>query len=157
MNDQLISAVVQLRIVQNQQQGINGRSFTIAIVMAMDLLLNSVKRRRLLRNLCGRDPGSSLLPPATSSNSNSNSSNSSSISTISVLFTAYIFTWFHPTMVHNNQESRRKFWATRPSVCSFAHDAHSSTCSTLLVHSDALICSLTCSLTQSQARGTVKD
>ena len=34
-------------------------------------------------------------------------------------------------MVQNSNESRRKYWATRWSVCSFAHTAHSFACSGL--------------------------
>ena len=36
------------------------------------------------------------------------------------------------TVVQNSHESRRKYWATRSSVHSFARTAHSSACSTLL-------------------------
>ena len=36
------------------------------------------------------------------------------------------------TVVWNKQESRRKYWATSPSICSFARTAHSFVCSGLL-------------------------
>ena len=53
-------------------------------------------------------------------------------------------------MVQNNQESRRKYWATGLSVCLFARIAHSFACSTLLtslMRSVALIHLLVQSLT----------
>ena len=41
-------------------------------------------------------------------------------------------TWDSETMVQNNKESRRKYRATRSSVCLFACIAHSFVCSTAL-------------------------
>ena len=58
------------------------------------------------------------------------------------------------TIVWNNQESRRKYWATRSSVRSFARTAHSFTRSALLASftcSIALIRLLARSLINSQA------
>ena len=63
-------------------------------------------------------------------------------------------------MLQNNQEYRRKRWATRSSVRSFARTAHSFACSALLAllaHSAALIHSLPRSLTHSLACGKVND
>ena len=67
-----------------------------------------------------------------------------------------IVRWWRPfplcrprTVVWNRQEWRRKYWATRSSVYSFARTAHSFACSGLLVllaPSAALTCSLACSL-----------
>ena len=64
------------------------------------------------------------------------------------------------TMAQNNQESSRKYWATRSSVRSFTRTAHSFACSALLAslaRSAVLICSLAHSLTHSQARGKVNE
>ena len=50
-------------------------------------------------------------------------------------------------MVKNNQESRRKYWATRSSVHLFTHKAHSFACSAVLaslMHSAALTHSQAC-------------
>ena len=52
------------------------------------------------------------------------------------------------TMVWNKQESRRKYWATRSSIRSFARTAHSFACSGLLA-SLAPSAALTHSLTRS--------
>ena len=38
----------------------------------------------------------------------------------------------HFTVVQNEEKSRKKYWATHFSVCSFAHTAHSFACSALL-------------------------
>ena len=46
-------------------------------------------------------------------------------------------------MIQNSHESRRKYWATRSSVCSFACTAHSLVCSILL---DLLVCSTFCNI-----------
>ena len=46
------------------------------------------------------------------------------------------------TVVWNNQESRRKYWATSLSVRSFAHTAHSFACSALLAPLRSFVCSL---------------
>ena len=54
------------------------------------------------------------------------------------------------TVGQNSHELRRKYWATRSSVCSFAQTAHSFACPTLLAsleRSAALIRSLACLLT----------
>ena len=51
-------------------------------------------------------------------------------------------------MVQNNQESRRKHWATRPSVHCLLRTAH---------FARALLRSFTCSLSHSLARGKVND
>ena len=40
--------------------------------------------------------------------------------------------WGEGTVGQNNQEYRRKYWATRSSVRSFARTAHSFACSALL-------------------------
>ena len=64
------------------------------------------------------------------------------------------------TVVQNTQELKRKYWATRSSVCSFACTIHSFTCSALLdslALSAALIRSLARSLTHSRAHGKVYD
>ena len=58
--------------------------------------------------------------------------------------------WAHEphTVVQNNREFRRKYWATRSSIGSIAHSFTCSSLLTLLAHSAAFICSLFCSLAQ---------
>ena len=59
-------------------------------------------------------------------------------------------------MVENNQKSRSKYWATRSSVCLFAHTAHSFACSELLAslaRFAALTRLLARSLTHARSRG----
>ena len=63
-------------------------------------------------------------------------------------------------MVQKSHEQRRKYWATRLSVCSFAGSAHSIAGYALLAtlaRSAALIRLLAFSITHSRARGKVYD
>jgi hypothetical protein len=49
-----------------------------------------------------------------------------------ILQSVFLAVLDHSTVVWNKQESRRKYWATRSSVRSFARTAHSFACSGLL-------------------------
>ena len=63
-----------------------------------------------------------------------------------------------PTVEQNNQESKRKYWAIRSSLCSFAPTTLSFAGSAplaLLARSTSLSCSLARSLTHFRARGKV--
>ena len=107
----------------------------------------------------------SYLPLITASHSNvHNSQHSNGLSPIQTFKTpqhcfSFHFTqeilYLHGTVGQNNQEPRRKYWATRSSVRSFACSAHSFACSALLVllaRTAALTCSLArtlCSLPRS--------